>query len=75
MKGPAIFLAQFADDTIERGLTGFIDGWRARVRERAPQWLDTHNQLVAWALADGRAGVTGSRSDVDAMRRPVGQHG
>jgi GT2 family glycosyltransferase len=64
-------LSQLRDDQIEEGLTGFIDGWRARVTARAPGWLDTHNRLVALALADGKAGVTGPQAEVDAMSRPA----
>ncbi|MCP4968120.1 MAG: glycosyltransferase family 2 protein [bacterium] len=64
-------LSRLNDAEIERGLAGFIDGWRARVAERAPDWLDTHNRLVSMALSDGRAGVTGPRAEVDAMRRPA----
>lgn len=73
IRGRILFAKQFtdlSDDKIEQGLGGFIDGWRSRVAERVPQWLDTHLELVDWALADGKAGVTGSRADVDAMSRP-----
>lgn len=62
----------FGDERIVAGLDGFIGGWRTRVAERAPEWLDTYNQLVEWALADGKAGVTGSRADVDSMAKPGG---
>ena len=62
----------FSDDRIVAGLSGFIDGWRARVAERAPDWLDTYDHLVEWALVDGKAGVTGSRPDIDALHRPGG---
>ncbi|MGA9596184.1 MAG: glycosyltransferase family 2 protein [Acidimicrobiia bacterium] len=61
---------EFDDETIVAGLDGFIEGWRTRVGERAPGWLDTYNRLVDRALADGKAGVTGPRADVDEMRRP-----
>ncbi len=73
IRGRILFARKFTDlsyEKIERGLSLFIDGWRARVEERAPDWLETHNKLVEWALADGKAGVTGSRPDVDVMRRP-----
>ncbi|MDJ0663471.1 MAG: glycosyltransferase family 2 protein [Acidimicrobiia bacterium] len=73
IRGRILFARKFtdsSDETIRRGLNGFINGWRSRVRERAPDWLDAHNTLVEWALADGYAGVTGARDDVNAMRRP-----
>ena len=73
IRGRILFARKFTDfpDTkIRRGLDGFIDGWHSRVEERAPEWLDTHTTLVEWALADGFAGVTGTRDDVNAMRRP-----
>lgn len=73
IRGRILFARKFtdsSDETIRRGLNGFINGWRSRVGERAPEWLDTHNLLVEWALADGFAGVTGGRDDVNAMRRP-----
>ncbi len=73
IRGRVLFAKKFtelSDDKIEEGLGGFINGWRSRVTSRAPDWLDTHNQLVDWALADGKAGVTGPRADVNAMHRP-----
>ena len=76
IRGRILFAQKFtdcSDGEIRRGLDGFINGWRSRVEERAPEWLDTHNTLVEWALADGFAGVTGSREDVNAMRRPGNQ--
>ncbi len=60
----------FGDDEIVAGLDGFINGWRTRVAQRAPSWLDSYNELVEWGLADGKAGVTGSRADIDAMAKP-----
>ncbi len=60
----------FEDDEIVAGLAGFIDGWRSRVAERAPSGSSTYNTLVEWATADGIAGVTGPRAEVNAMRRP-----
>ncbi len=73
IRGRILFARKFtelSDETIVSGLHGFIDGWRTRVAERAPDWLSTYDKLVEWGLADGKAGVTGSRPDVDAMRRP-----
>jgi hypothetical protein len=49
------------------GLAPFIDGWRARIDKRAPEWLETYERLVRWGLEDGRAGRTGRRSDVDDL--------
>lgn len=60
----------FSDGRIIAGLDGFIEGWRAQVAERAPEWLRVYDELVGWALADGKAGVTGPRVDVDALGRP-----
>ena len=77
IRGRILFARKFTaldDDTIVAGLSGFIDGWRTRVAERAPDWLATHERLVEWALKDGLAGVTGSRPQVDTMRRPGDQH-
>ncbi len=73
IRGRILFAHKFTDlddDSIVAGLSGFIDGWRDRVAERAPNWLPTHDRLVEWALQDGRAGVTGSREDVNVMQRP-----
>jgi GT2 family glycosyltransferase len=73
IRGRILFARKFTDlddDSIVAGLAGFIGGWQSRVAERAPDWLDTHDRLVEWALADGKAGVTGARADVDSMRRP-----
>jgi GT2 family glycosyltransferase len=73
IRGRLLFGKEFTDltdDALEAGLAPFVDGWRTRVADRAPEWLDTYNQLVAWAIADGAAGRTGSRSDVDALTGP-----
>jgi len=72
IRGRILFARKFTDfddDRIVAGLDGFINGWRSRVAERAPGRLDTYNTLVEWALADGKAGVTGPRPDVDEMPR------
>ena len=73
IRGRVLFARKFTelpDEKIEGGLEGFIEGWRTRVTQRAPGWLDTYNTLVKWGLDDGMAGVTGARPDVDEMRRP-----
>ncbi len=45
-------------------LEDFIASWRRRVEERDPEWLDRFEQLVAMAVEDARAGVTGRREGV-----------
>lgn len=52
---------------IEDDLQGWISAWRKKVSEREPAWLPVYERLVAAALADGRAGVTGRRDDLDAL--------
>jgi GT2 family glycosyltransferase len=47
-------------------LEGFIASWRRRVQERNPRWLGRFEELVAMAVADARAGVTGRREGVGA---------
>jgi hypothetical protein len=72
VRGRILFAHKFTDfddDTILAGLGGFIEGWRSRVTERAPDWLGEYETLVEWATADGIAGVTGPRADVNVMRR------
>lgn len=74
VRGRILFGKEFTDltdDVLEAGLAPFVGGWRAKVAERAPDWLDTYDQLVAWAFEDGRAGTTGSRVDVDAIAGAV----
>ncbi len=56
-------------ETIEAGLEPFIAGWRSRVADRAPHWLNTYEQLVSRALADGRAGVTGRRAEIETTEQ------
>ncbi len=76
VRGRMLFGKEFtslSDERLEAGLGGFVDGWRTRVTERAPDWLDTYDQLVAWAIADGKAGITGPRSDVDAIAGTVAE--
>jgi hypothetical protein len=47
-------------------LEGFVTSWRRRVEERDPEWLGRFEQLVAMAVEDARAGVTGRRDGVGA---------
>ena len=47
-------------------LGGFIASWRRRVEERNPRWLGRFEELVAMAVEDARAGVTGRREGVGA---------
>ena len=66
----AVANSGLSPDQIESGLAGFIEGWRARVAERAPDWLEAYDRLVESAIADGRAGLTGRRDDIDATTAP-----
>ena len=73
VRGRMLFGKEFTDltdEALEAGLDSFVDGWRTRVAEHAPDWLDTYCQLVSWAIADGAAGRTGPRSTVDALTGP-----
>lgn len=49
---------------LEAGLAPFVTGWRDRVVNNAPGWIDTYDRLVQWAIEDGRAGRTGYRADI-----------
>jgi len=72
VRGRILFGKKFTnhgDDKLIEGLDGFIGGWRLRVAERAPHWLASYDQLVAWALEDGRAGRTGPRTEIETMER------
>jgi GT2 family glycosyltransferase len=53
-------------DVLLADLEGFITSWRRRVQERKPEWLGRFEELVALAIADARAGVTGRREGVGA---------
>lgn len=73
VRGRLLFGREFTDhsyEKLEQGLAGFIEGWRVRVSERAPQWLDAYETLVLWGIEDGRAGRTGPREDVNEMKGP-----
>lgn len=59
--------SDLTDDQLEEGLAPFIEGWRDRVEERAPAWLDIYERLVRWGLEDGKAGRTGHRTDIDEL--------
>ena len=59
--------SELSDDRLEEGLAPFVDGWRTRVEERVPGWLETYNRLVRWGLEDGKAGRTGRRADIDEL--------
>lgn len=70
-----LFAKRFADvpaGEAERDLEEFIRGWRRRVADNAPSWLETFDRIVSLALDDGRAGVTGRRDEIHAMERPAG---
>ena len=56
---------------IEHHSAAFINGWRSRVEDRSPSWLDTYDRLVEWAVEDGIAGLTGARAEVHGIERPV----
>ena len=60
------------DGQLEEGLAPFIEGWRTRVEERAPGWLNTYERLVRFGLEDGRAGRRGRREDIHAAESPGG---
>ena len=45
-------------------LDGFIESWRRRVVEGDPGGLERFEELVAMAVADARAGVTGRREGI-----------
>jgi hypothetical protein len=64
-----LFGARFTEVPFEAmlaDLDGFIGSWRRRVQERRPEWLGRFEELVAWAIVDARAGVTGTRDGVGA---------
>lgn len=68
-RGRLLFGRRFADqfDGVPPDLEDFIGGWRRKVADRAPRWLDTYNLLVSWAVEDGLAGVEGRRDDIAAI--------
>jgi GT2 family glycosyltransferase len=66
-RGRLLFRSRFVDgptEQVPQDLTDFIEAWRRKVADRAPRWLDTYDQLVTWAIADGLAGVHGRRDDI-----------
>ena len=70
IRGRLLFGKEFtehSDEVLETGLARFIEGWRQRVAQRAPGWLPEYEQLVSWALADGKSGVTGPRPEVNEL--------
>lgn len=48
----------------------FIDSWRRRVAERAPDWLPVYERLVRMAIEDGTAGRVGRRREIEGERLP-----
>ena len=59
-----IFGSRFTSATTDRmidDLDYFLTTWRGRVERGAPDWVASFDELVALALADGRAGTTGRR--------------
>lgn len=49
----------------------FIESWRRRVRERAPEWLPMYERLVRMAIEDGTASRTGRRKDIEEVLSPL----
>lgn len=67
IRGRLLFARRFPEVSIEeaeRDLDEFISRWRRRVADNAPASLETFDRIVAWALDDGRAAVSGRRDDV-----------
>lgn len=58
-------------EDVEDDLSGFVEGWRRRVVRNAPGWLGTFDEIVSWALEDGRRGVTGRRDEIHTIERPA----
>lgn len=66
-RGRLLFRKRFvegANDQVPQDLADFVEAWRLKVADRVPHWLDTYDQLVSWAIADGLAGVHGRRDDI-----------
>jgi GT2 family glycosyltransferase len=51
--------------------TAFLAGWRGKVAKRAPEWLPTFEEIVARAVSDARAGVTGQVPEVERWADPT----
>lgn len=56
--------------TTNRALDEFIEGWRERVARGAPEWLETFDDLVERAVADGLAGRGGRCDTVHEIPGP-----
>lgn len=48
----------------------FIESWRRRVKERAPEWLPVYERLVQMAIEDGTAGRVGRRKEIEEVPGP-----
>ena len=71
-----LFADRFTDatpDAVLADLQGFITAWRGRVDQNAPDWREVYDQLVEWAVEDGRAGRTGRRLDIDRVPLAAGK--
>ena len=61
------FVSDISDD-LPDDLSQFIEAWRRKVERNAPDWLDSYNRLVSWAIEDGFSGVRGRRDDIAQIR-------
>lgn len=62
--------AEVSPEDLERYAREWADGWRKKVAQRAPHWLDTFDQLVESAVQDARAGREGQRPDISDVPHP-----
>lgn len=57
--------SELSPEELEASARRWADGWRSRIAERAPAWLDTFDHLVDTAVADAHQDRTGRRADIE----------
>jgi GT2 family glycosyltransferase len=64
-----------AEDVLPSFREAFLDPWRAKVQRIEPEYLPTFDELVARAVADACAGVTGRVPDLESVPYPSAYDG
>lgn len=68
-----LFASEFTPLTVDEVLPyvePWVGAWRRKVSDRAPDWLDTYEHLVRFAIDDARAGRSGRRDERVRVEAP-----
>lgn len=73
VRNRVLFGKTFTDqstESLEQSARAWADGWRRKIRDRAPGWLPTFDSLVEQAVRDARAGRDGRVPEIEDVTVP-----